>query len=382
VPLEPRVFEDSKFYGKPIAITFTSKTCDLCETVFQEISNDQDIKKRFIVVKVRADDDLPYFVRLTRGILPSVSVIDHEGNLLSLIESSNSGFVKEKLMLTYERLDKLVKVDYSFVPSPKDFELIESLDVVNQILAGVPGDFRAYQFITWLSSVDKEYQAVRKAFRPADKFSESLVKGVNVPLEGYSSEWGIAIDLGLSKDYDELLSYVEDDGKVRRGKEAYSSGLLIDQAYVGNGLLTAYQATGIEKYLEAANKVFRWTVENLSHEMGFRDVRPQDPVTSRVVIEALMNSEFAVFAARLWLLTGSEEALKASDKAIRASAHRRDVPVLSRLGIAKLKLDYGYLARNCSSLQCETARNLECEYKFRGTCYSSLSEIEDKIRAF
>ncbi|MGC9105486.1 MAG: hypothetical protein ACP5HQ_03575 [Thermoprotei archaeon] len=382
MPLDRRALEDAKFYGKPVAIFFTSKNCAQCDQVYRTVSNNQEIKRRFITVELRADDDLPYYIRLTRGVLPSVSVIDHEGNLLGIIESSNADYVIEKLLLTYQRLDKLVRINYSFVPPPRDFEIAEGLDVVNQVLSGLPGDFRVYEFLSWLASTDQEYQLALKAFRPLEKFSEALSRGKPVNLEEYSADWAIAVDLRLSKEFNRLLEFVNEDGSVKRGLGLANSGVLSDQAYVGNALLDAYEATGESAYLETAKKVFKWALENLSYEVGFRDFKPIDIITEKPLIDPLMNSEFALFSARLWLVSGLEEARKAAEKAISASAHSRGLLVLSRLTMAKLKLDYGYLAKECNSMQCEEIRNLECQFKFRGNCYNSLSEFEENIRVF
>ena len=376
------MFEDSKFYGKPIAIVFVNEGCKGCKDVLNALTNNADIKRKYVLTSLDSFLDYPYFARLTRGLLPTVSVVDHEGNLIGIVESSNADYVLEKLDDIYQRLGKLARIPYGLVPRETDFELVRAFDVVNRVLSGVPGDFRIAQLVSWIAKEDQNYSLAMKYFRPFDKFAEYLSFKRTVEVGRTCSELGIASELGLISEYGGLLECVSNDGAVSRRPKSDPLGLLIDQAYVGNGLLSAYERTGDMTYLESAKKVFRWVLSNLSYDVGFLDVRPLDPITSKPVVDPIMNSEFAVFASRLWLVTGEEEALKAAEKAIKASAWSESPLVESRLAIAELKKSYGYLSKSCDDLRCEELSNLDCQVKFKGQCFNSLQEIEEKIKAF
>ena len=361
---------------------FTNEGCKGCKDVLDALTNSADIKRKYVIASLDSFLDYPYFARLTRGLLPTVSVVDHEGNLIGIVESSNADYVLEKLDDIYQRLGKLARIPYGLVPKETDFELVRAYDVINRVLSGVPGDFRTAQLVTWIAKEDQNYSLAMKYFRPLDKFAEHLTFRRAIDVGDTCSELGIASELGLLSDYKGLLECASSDGAVRRKPKSDPIGLLIDQAYVGNGLLSAYERTGDLAFLDYAKKVLHWALNNLSYEVGFLDVRPADPITSKPVVDPLMNSEFAVFASRLWLVTGEEEALKAAEKAIKAAAWSESPLVESRLAIAELKKSYGFLSKSCNDLRCEELNNLDCQVKFRGQCFNSLEEIEEKIKAF
>jgi Highly conserved protein containing a thioredoxin domain len=182
-----------------------------------------------------------------------------------------------------------------------------------------------------------------------------------------------------------LMERIKEDGSVVRSSRKEVSGLLIDQAMVGNALLTLYQNSFNDSYLSLAIKVAEWILNNLADNLGFRDCKAENDLVKLPVYEPIANSEAAIFFARLWAVTDDQKYLENAKKAMNISyTLGTDIRTLSRVAIAYLKTNELIKSKEKvpDDIRVEIVKDngcLDLEFKFKDKCYKSIDKIKSTI---
>ncbi|MBW9141051.1 MAG: hypothetical protein K1T65_05060 [Candidatus Aramenus sp.] len=381
--LTDKVLSDAKFYNKPIALLFYTEDCDVCKPLFEKVK-ELSISKRFYLFEVDAIERSDYFIRLTRGLVPSIAVVSPEVKLLGIVESNDVDFVDKSLRRIYERYSQGYKGEEipSFSPDPEDPSLDVLYEVLNRAMSGETIDFRGAEFVKLVSTVHKEYQKALKTLNPENELAKFVLTGERPPLETkYVFTTAFLVSYGLLEPK-ELYRFFGERGLVYRSQRKEGYGYLVDQSVVGNALITLYNRTGDSEYLKSAEEVFSFVKQNMSTEKGFRDVIARDKVTSSLFLEPLANAEASLFFARLWAVTENEEAKKLAEVAIRcAYAGSRDIRVISRIALTMVVLNEKVkTSEKVAELDYRVyLGHTNCKFEFDGTCFNSLEEIRPKV---
>ncbi|MCI2413798.1 MAG: hypothetical protein MPF33_00875 [Candidatus Aramenus sp.] len=381
--LTDKALSDAKFYNKPIALLFYTEDCDVCKPLFEKVK-ELSISKRFYLFEVDAIERSDYFIRLTRGLVPSIVVVSPEVKLLGIVESNDVNFVDKSLRRIYERYSQGYKGEEipSFSPEPDDPSLDVLYEVLNRAMSGETVDFRGAEFVKLVSTVHKEYQKALKTLNPENELAKFVVTGERPPLDAkYVFTTAFLVSYGLLEPK-ELYRFFGERGLVYRSERKEGYGYLVDQSMAGNALITLYNRTGDSEYLKRAEEVFSFVKQNLSTEKGFRDVIIRDKVTSSLFLEPLANAEASLFFARLWAVTENEEAKKLVEVAMRcAFAGSRDIKVLSRIALTMVVLNEK--VKTSEKVAEPDYRvylgHTSCKFEFNGTCFNSLEEIKPKV---
>ena len=382
-----KTFADAKFYDKLIAIFFTSDGCNECDKLFEKVSAMSIIKQKYYLFKFNAIEYLQYSVRLTRGVIPTISVVNPKGQLLAIIESTNEDYIEDKLKEIYYGRNKLKPLEYQEPKELEEVNPIDFYDIINYTLDGNPIDFRTVEFLKFYSSIHKEYERVLNIMKPADPLAKYLLTGEKPQLDyTYTSNIAISIVLGIDETVkDELIKRIDENGKVYRSNRKEVKGLLIDEALAGEALITLYERTFDETYLNMAKKIAEYIDKALSTPIGFRDSENEDLITSYIVYEPLANSEASIFFARLWAVTDDEKYRESSKKAMNISyTLGDDIRVLSRIAISYIKLNELIKAKKpVQDLRVEVVKDNGCpdeELRYKdNNCYKDINEIKSVL---
>ncbi|MEM0363833.1 MAG: hypothetical protein QXV69_05965 [Sulfolobaceae archaeon] len=378
--LTEKLLSDSKFYNKPISIFFTSRNCSICDKLYNEITS-KYISSKYYWLRIDSEEYLHYFIRLTRGVIPSVVVMNGDLRILGIIESNNSDFIENALKNIYENLEnkKLIASNVPhFVPEPQEFDPFIVHEVVLRIINGEVVDHRALEVIEFYKRNYTEFSNIQKFITNYDVITKSILYKEKIEINN-SYTAGVLVENGI-EDPKVLLEYINEDGSVYRSKRKEVSGLLIDESIAGNALLKAYELYGEKEYLEYAKKIYEYIIKNNVHEKGFLDVPKRDPLSNIEFLEPLANAEAGIFFSRYYLLTKDEKAREYSEKAIRcAYGGSKNTRVLTRVIIAYLKLKHSILTKNMkiTDPRIEYLENpcKDEEFYYNNNCYKSIDEI-------
>jgi len=381
--ISEKVLSDAKFYDKLIGVFFISDNCTICDDLFEKIRK-LPISQKYILFKVNADEYLQYTVRLSRGIIPTLSVVNSEGQLISVIESIDIDYIQEKLREIYEKRKEFQGLTFPKPQQIEDINIADFLDIINFVMDGNPIDFRTAEFFFFYSKIHKEYQKLLNTIVPGDPISAFLTKG---KLEGkidenYTNILALETIYNIADVKDKLLNRITEEGVVYRSKRKEVKGLLIDEVVAGTALLSLYQRTFNDKFLELALKVYDWIVKNLESDIGFRDYPQEDPITRQEYFEPLANAETSIFLAKLWAITGDDKIKEKAEKALKiAYTLSKDIRVLSRVAIAYVKLNELIRSKKeiKDDIRVEIVKDNGCQkedFKYKDQCYQSLEQIE------
>jgi hypothetical protein len=381
--ISEKVISDAKFYNKLILIFFSSEDCDICNDLFDKVK-ELKISNRYYIFNIDSIEKSNYFIRLSRGIIPTITILSPELKILGIIESTDIKFIEDSLRKIFESYLKDFKGSDipSFVPELDEPSQEIFYEIINRALENEPIDYRTIEFIKTFSTAHKEYEKIIKELNPANDMARYLIENNNINLqENYVFNISFLVNFG-KEDKTKLLNFIDNNGEVFRSIKRETKGMLIDEANVGNTLLSLYNKTGYNEFLELSLKIFNYIKNNLMHEKGFRDCPPNDPITSIVFLEPLGNSEAALFLARLWAITDNEEARKLSELAIKSSyGGSKDIRVLSRIALSLIVLNERI--KTSEKINIDDIRlslqNISCKYEYDGKCYNSLEEIKPKF---
>ncbi|BFH72610.1 hypothetical protein SJAV_05540 [Sulfurisphaera javensis] len=380
--ISEKVLLDAKFYDKLVGIFFTSENCSICDELFEKIRK-LPISQKYYLFKVNANEYLQYTVRLTRGIIPSLSIIDLEGRMIAVIESIDIDYIQEKLREIYSKRDKLPGIEFPKPKSVEEINVAEFFDIVNFAMDGNPIDFRGIEFLLFYAKVHKDYERLLNIITPLDPIGKFLVNGkLETTLdETYTNILAIETIYNISDVKDKLLERIKDDGTVFRSSRKEVIGLLVDEAITGSALLSLYQRTFDDKYLNLSLKIYDWIIKNLESDIGFRDSPVNDPITKHEYFEPLANSEASIFFTKLWAITDDSKIREKAEKALKiAFTLGSDIRVLSRVAIAYIKLNELIKSKKevKNDIRVEIVKDNGCkeDYKYKDSCYDSLDKIE------
>ena len=380
--ISEKTFSDAKFYDKLIGIFFTSDNCAICDELFEKIKK-IPISQKYFLFKVNANEYLQYTVRLTRGVIPSLSIVDNDGKLVSVIESMSTDYIQEKLREIYEKRKELKGIEFPKYQKLEDINVADFLDVINFAIDGNPIDFRGTEFFLFYSKIHKEFQKALSLILPGDPISKFLLTGkVEDNLDDdYTNILTLEIIYSIADVKDKLIDRITEDGAVFRSKKKEVKGLLIDEALTGTALLTLYQRTFDEKLLNIALKVYEWITKNLESDLGFRDFPKEDPITNQEYYEPLANAETSIFLSKLWAITGDDKIKEKAEKALKiAYTLGRDIRVLSRVAIAYVKINELIKSKKeiKNDIRVEVVKDTGCQqedFRYKDRCYQSLEQI-------
>lgn len=381
--INEKVIADAKFYDKLVAVFFTTENCTICNELFEKIKR-LPILQKYLLFKIDANEYLQYTVRLSRGIVPAISITDYDGKLVSIIESTDIDYIQEKLREIYEKRNKIKGIEYPKPNKIEEINVAEFLDIINFAMDGNPIDFRGVEFFIFYSKIHKEYERALNTIIPADPIGKFLLTGkVDGQLdENFTNVLGLEIIYNISDTRDKLMERITADGVVYRSSKKEVKGLLIDEAVTGSALLTLYQKTFDEKYLSMAMKIFEWISKNLESDIGFRDYPPEDSITKHEYYESLANAENAIFLSKLWAITDDSKIKEKAEKALKiAYTLGTDIRVLSRVATAYIKINELIKSKKeiKNDIRVETVKDNGCkdnEVKYKDSCYQSLDQIE------
>ncbi len=380
--ISEKIISDAKFYDKLIGIFFSSENCNICDELFEKIKKLQ-IAQKYYLFKVNANEYLQYTVRLTRGIIPSLSILDLDGKAIAVIESLDIEYIQEKLREIYTEKEKLEGIEF---PKPKQLEevnVVEFLDIINFASEGNPIDFRGIEFLLFYANVHKEYQKVINIISPLDPIGKFLLTGkIDTTLdETYTNILALETIYNISDVKDKLMERITENGEVFRSLRKEVKGLLIDEAIVGTALLSLYQRTFNDKFLNLSLKIYDWIVNNLESDIGFRDYPPIDPISKHEYFEPLANAEASIFLAKLWAITDDDKMKEKAEKALKiAYTLGSDIRVLSRVAIAYIKLNELIKSKKeiKNDIRVEIVKDNGCGegVRYKNSCYDSIDKIE------
>ncbi|PVU75855.1 hypothetical protein DDW13_04375 [Acidianus hospitalis] len=380
--ISEKLISDLKFYDKPLGVFFTADNCKECDELIKKIK-ELPISKRLMIEEVNGLEYPEYLNRLTRGMIPTLSILSPDLGIMGVIESTDVKEIEAKLREIVEAYYKGYKGERlsEFIPEPVEVGKEIIYDVMDALLASYPADFRMIEFYKFISSINKDYSKAEKVIKPLNEISEFLLgrkKTINAN-SIYTTEISFYTIYGLRK-VEDLLQLIGDDGIVYRSTRKQNKGLLIDEVMAGNALLTQYENTLNDTYLNYAKKIYDFIINNLSHEKGFRDTLIKDELSKITFLEPLANSEAGIFFARYWAITGEEKSADFAKKAINcAFAGSSDPRVLARISIALIKLQ-DLIRTNekgpYSDLRIEFSKQAQCKYFKDGKCYEKIEEIK------
>lgn len=385
-----RVIDDARFYDKPILLFFTDDNCIDCDKLYQQLDK-LYITSKYLTLKVHALEYIQYTVRLSRGVIPTISILDPYLNLLGVIESKDLKFIESKLRELFDNYKnkkiKGMKLE-EFVPEPIDPIPSIIYETVNRVIEGFEADSRMIEVYLTYSNVYKDYLKVKDKIKYADELARYLLdKNIKVDMnKTYSANIAMLVNYGLES-LEDLLDFIDvNTGEVYRSKRKMNKGILLDQALVGNALLSVYERTFNEEYLRLSFKIAEYIKDNLQHEKGFRDSKVEDEITKIAYLEPISNSEASIFFARLWNITNDENyrnlAVKALSSALGATL---DNPkVIARASIAYLKIFESVRANSQIDYidsRITVVKDNGCEkgmLYYDGKCYSKIDDIFPK----
>ncbi|BCU67349.1 hypothetical protein HS7_07860 [Sulfolobales archaeon HS-7] len=373
--------KDAEFYGKNIIVLFSDNGCVECEHIEKYIRS-LDITKKYIFITLNSRTHLGHFIRLTRGVIPTLTVLSQEGDIIAIIEGSN---VKEISDILRDIYDKKEIIEPIKIPSVSPDELLTFSDVdviqtINEILGMRNVDFR-------MSSLLKLYHKYNPGnwinkFNGIDIFSNIVLgkQEVNelqpVTDNNYSDE--IALYVKFSELLSDLLiKRIETNGSVKRSIREQYSGYLIDQALTADALISMFSVTGEEKYLSITKKVLDFVENTLSTEKGYLDCPGFDKLTRVPYIDPFANSELAIAYSRLFLITGDERYSNLASKAINSSfSLTSSTSVMARNSIAYIKIYEGIKTNgkrdDLEDIRIQYVPGIECNaYLYQGECKES-----------
>lgn len=378
-----KILADAKFYDKLLGMFITTEYCNGCDELFDKIQK-LPIARKYYLYKVDGIEHVEYMSRLSRGYIPTITVISPSLRVLGIIEAFDVKFIEDKLRQIVEAYYKGYEGQKipEFLPEPKTPDKAEVIyEVLTEIINGYPADFRMIELFKFISKINPQYKKLEKTVNFLNDEARYLLIGKleNPSPQKYANTISFYVERGL-KSIDELLSLVGDSGEVYRSVRKENKGLLIDEATVGNTLLTEYEKTLNDKYLQLAEKIYEYIVSNLSHEKGFRDSPPRDEITKVTFLEPLANSEAAIFFSRYYAITDNKDALENAKKAISSAyASSTDPKVLARIGIALIKIEdliktnlrYPY-----EDLRLEYSPKISCNYYKDGNCIERIDDVK------
>lgn len=381
--LTEKVISDAKFYNKLILTFFSSEDCNICDELLNKIK-ELKISNRYYIFNIDSIEKSNYFIRLTRGIIPTITILSPDLKILGIIESTDIKFIEDSLRKIFESYLRDFKGSDipSFVPELDEPSQEIFYEIINRALENEPVDYRSIEFIKIFSAVHKEYEKIVTELNPANDMAKYLISNSNINLqENYVFNVSFLVNFG-KEDKTKLLDFIDKDGGVFRSVKRETKGMLIDEANVGNTLISLYNRTGDNRFLELSLKIFSYIKDNLTHEKGFKDCPSNDPITSVVFLEPLANSETALFLARLWAISENEEARKLSELAMKSSyGGSKDIRVLSRIALSMIVLNERI--KTSEKISYDDVRlsfqNISCKYEYDGKCYNSLEEIKPKF---
>ncbi|AWR97630.1 hypothetical protein DFR86_08775 [Acidianus sulfidivorans JP7] len=381
--ISEKLLSDAKFYDKLLGIFVTAEYCDGCDELFEKIQK-LPIARRYYLYKVDGIEHIEYLNRITRGYIPTLTVISPKLKILGIIEAFDIKYFEEKLREIVEAYYKGYEGQEipDFAPDPVTPDKSQIVyNVISQILDGYPADHRMIELYKFISNISEEYKKGEKLIKYLNDEAKFLITGkLDKPTsQKYSNILAFYVEHDLSK-VDELLNLVNENGEVFRSIRKENRGLLIDEASVGNALLTQYEKTSDNKYLLIAEKIYNYITKYLNHEKGFRDSPPYDEISKIVYLEPLANSEAAIFFSRYYAITENKEALDNAKKAIScAYAGSTDPKVLARISIALIKME-DLIKTNTkppyNDLRLEYSPKVECKYYKDGKCLEDIHEVK------
>ncbi|MEM1600018.1 MAG: hypothetical protein QXW51_04310 [Sulfolobaceae archaeon] len=386
-----RLIEDARFYDKPILIFFTDDSCVDCEKIYTELQQ-RPIFSRYLSIKIDALEYLQYTVRLTRGIVPSITILNPDLNVLGLLESKDIKFIENKLreILNDYKNRKLkgIKIE-EYVPEPIEPTETIIYDVINYILKGYETDSRMIEVYLTYSNIYKDYLKIKDKIKPSDELARYLLhKDTQVKLDKtYSANLAMLVNYDLAQ-VDELIGFIDlNSGEVYRSIKRKNKGLLLDEALVGSALLKAYERTFDEKYLNISTKIADYIINNLNHEKGFRDSKIVDEITKITYLEPISNAEASIFFAEMFNLTNYEKYKEFALKGLKSAlgSNPENTKITSRVAIAYLKLFDSIKANTPIDVidsRITILKNNNCDrgmLYYDGKCYSKIEDIKSKF---
>lgn len=85
--LNDRLLSDAKFYGKLIGILLDKE-----DTISGKIKGTA-LERRVMILKVDPEEYPDYLIRITRGVIPCLSVLTPNMELVGIIESNNVDYM-------------------------------------------------------------------------------------------------------------------------------------------------------------------------------------------------------------------------------------------------------------------------------------------------
>ncbi|MEM0113679.1 MAG: hypothetical protein QW253_03720 [Metallosphaera sp.] len=369
--LNDKLFEDARFYNKLIAIVLSKE-----DFISQRIKGTPLERKVFPVHK--DPEEYPdYLVRVTRGVIPAISLITPDLELVGIIESNDPDYSIGSLKDVVNKFEagKITPVKIpEYAPEPLEPSEASIYDAMNKVIDGVAADFRVVELISAISKIEKRYPIVH-FIKPQDEIASYLL-GKGEPGEGFSVYEAVKVIKG---DHDVLEDYIEKEGKVYRSKKKENWGILVDESIAGYALLLKYMRQGKSSFLDRATEIKDFIKRNLETEKGFRDTIVKDPLTRLTFLEPLANAEASIFLSALWQATGDEEVRKMALKALGIATVRSDyLGVAARIAHSLLRLNHGILTSkpgNYNDIRIMLNEKIECDFKQGDVCKSKLEDF-------
>ncbi|QGA54884.1 hypothetical protein GFS03_09990 [Sulfolobus sp. E5-1-F] len=387
--LNSRILDDAKFFDKPILLFFTDENCKDCDAIYSKLQ-ELTIFSKYIGKKVDALEYIPYTIRLTRGIIPTIAILTPTLNLLAVIESKDIKFIETRLrelVDQYKRkVIKGIKLD-GYIPEPMEPNPSIIYETVNRVIEGYEADSRMIEVYLTYTNVYKDYLKIKDKIKYSDDLARYLLEGKREEIkidEKYSTNIAMLVNYGVIS-IQTLLDFMDtNSGEVYRSKRKESKGILLDEALTGNALVSEYERTLNEDYLNLSIKIAEYIKDNLQHEKGFRDIKEVDDITRIPYLEPISNSEASIFFSRLWNITNNETyknlALKGLSSALGGALN--NPKVIARTAIAYLKLFESIKANNYLNIidaRVTVVKNNSCQDSmlyYNGKCYSKIDEIQ------
>ncbi|AAK40655.1 hypothetical protein SULI_06640 [Saccharolobus solfataricus] len=386
--LNSRTIDDAKFFDKPILLFFTDENCKDCDTIYSKLQ-DSTIFSKYIGKKVNALEYIHYTIRLTRGMIPTITILSPTLDLLAVIESKDLKFIENKLRELLDeykrRIVKGIKLE-GYTPDPIEPTPSIIYETINKVIGGYEADTRMIEVYLTYTNVYKEYLKAKDKIKCSDDVARYLLEGkgeIKID-EKSSANVSMLVNYGVTS-VQKLLDFIDiNSGEVYRSKKKETKGILLDEALAGNALVSEYERTINEEYLSLAIKVADYIKNNLQHERGFRDIKEIDNITKVPYLEPISNSEASIFFSRLWNITGDETyknlALKGLGSALGGALN--NPKVIARAAIAYLKLFDSIKANrylNIIDARITVVKNNGCNDSmlyYSGQCYSKIDEIQ------
>ncbi|MEM3680991.1 MAG: hypothetical protein QW359_04980, partial [Metallosphaera sp.] len=142
--LNDKLFEDARFYNKLIAIVLSKE-----DFISQRIKGTPLERKVFPVHK--DPEEYPdYLVRVTRGVIPAISLITPDLELVGIIESNDPDYSIGSLKDVVNKFEagKIAPVKIpEYAPEPLEPSEASIYDAMNKVIDGVAADFRVVELI-------------------------------------------------------------------------------------------------------------------------------------------------------------------------------------------------------------------------------------------